>query len=427
MEEKKNPSEEDKKTPEESKKTPPEEKKEAPEEKTAEKKEEAPEDKGKEEDKYDFTKKQDSAPDESKEPAETEAPKEKKGRGKLIAGVIVIIVIAALAAYSLNLIPTGFFIFDSVQEEPAKSGITVLSDERCKNCNVQVLVENLKEVFPEMELNELDYSSPEGKKLFDGLGLEFLPAVLFDETVKEEEGYPSVQNFLEETGDYLKLNIGAGFDPTKEICDNEIDDTGNSLVDCKDPDCEQSMECREELPANLQVFIMSDCPYGRKAVEALKEVADNFGDTITYEVHYIASESGDGFSSLHGQYEVDEDIIQLCVLEHSPEQWMDYMYCRATKGVNGKDWNDCASETGVDVEAVQACFDGEEGASLLAEDIKAAKSLGISASPTWLANNRYLFSGIYAESIKTDFCTYNPGLEGCENTLSSDGTTSGSC
>ena len=50
------------------------------------------------------------------------------------------------------------------------------------------------------------------------------------------------------------------------------------------------------------------------------------------------------------------------------------------------------------------------------------------ASPTWLANNQVKFSGIDAETIKKNFCSANPGLDGCENTLSGDsGAPAGSC
>ena len=38
-------------------------------------------------------------------------------------------------------------------------------------------------------------------------------------------------------------------------------------------------------------------------------------------------------------------------------------------------------------------------------------------SPTWIANRRYKFSGIDAETIKTSFCQHN-AIKGCENTLS---------
>lgn len=312
--------------------------------------------------------------------------------------------------------------------EPVKVNAYIINDKRCGECDVAILVQQLNSIFPGLAITEYEYTDADGRAFYEKVGVKYLPAILFDDSVKDGEGYDNVRNYLEEYGDYYNLRIGSSFDPTTEICDNGKDDTGNGKVDCEDDDCAQSMVCREEKPENLQVFIMSDCPYGTKAVEALKEVRDNFG-SLDFEVHYIASEMGDGFASLHGDYEVDENIVQLCALEHSPGEWFDYLYCRSTKGIKDIDWKECAEETGVDIEAVEACFEGEEGKELLREDIKIANSLNIGASPTWLANNKYTFSGIDAETVKSSFCQYNPDIEGCENTLSSDtgGVPEGSC
>ena len=41
----------------------------------------------------------------------------------------------------------------------------------------------------------------------------------------------------------------------------------------------------------------------------------------------------------------------------------------------------------------------------------------MSASPTWLANNKFKFSGVDPETIKTNLCTHNDKLPGCENKL----------
>ena len=97
--------------------------------------------------------------------------------------------------------------------------------------------------------------------------------------------------------------------------------------------------------------------------------------------------------------------------------------------MKGIEWIGCAEETDVDTDSVKQCFEGEEGKQLLREDIKIAQGLGIGASPTWLANNKYTFGGIDSETVKTQFCTYNKDLEGCENTLSSDtgGVAAGNC
>ena len=303
--------------------------------------------------------------------------------------------------------------------EPKAVVLSVLSDKRCQECTAAVsgLVGQLKSIFPGLKVNALDYSSEEGKELYASADLKALPAFLFGSDVKDGEGYSMVQRYLVESGEYQSLQIGANFDPTKEICDNEIDDTGNGKVDCDDDDCKEAFVCREEKKNNLLLFIMSDFPYGKLGVEALKGVVDNFGEALTYDVHYIASENADGtFDSLHGPYEADENIVQLCVKKHSPEQWLDYLYCRSTKGIKGKDWKECANEVKADVDKVKACFEGAEGKKLLSEDIKIANSLGIGGSRTWIANNKYQFGGIDAETVKGELCKYND-LEGCDKVL----------
>jgi len=315
--------------------------------------------------------------------------------------------------------------------QTGEMSLVVLNDKRCADCiklESQVLSQ-LKNVFSDITITEYDYSDDEGKALYESAQKPALPAFLFSKDVQNDPGYGQVQRFIAPKGDYLSLRVGSKHDPTKEICDNGEDDTGNGKVDCEDDSCKDTLACREEIEGHLQVFIMSDCPYGREAVKALKPVLDNTEGELDYEIHYVASEKADGgFSSLHGQYEVDENIIQLCANKHSPDVWFDYLYCRSTKGVKGKDWKDCAEETGVDVDAVQTCFDDGEGEELLREDIKITKALGITGSPTWLANNRYKFGGIDSESVKTNLCKYNEDMAGCENTLSSEaGVAAGSC
>ena len=252
---------------------------------------------------------------------------------------------------------------------------------------------------------------------------------MFSESVKDSEAYEQLAMYLIPAGEYLSLRIGADFDPEAEICDNEIDDTGNDLVDCEDPDCENSLLCREEIKKDLKVFVMSQCPYGTKALDAMKEVLEAFeDDNIKFDVHYIASENEDGtFNSLHGQPEVDENIRQLCAKKYyeADYKYMDYIWCRNPDIMND-DWESCAEDNDMSVTKIKACFEGDEGAELLAEDILIAQELGIGASPTWLANNQNTFGGIDAAKIQAEFCKYND-LDGCGEELSSGTAVEGSC
>ncbi len=214
---------------------------------------------------------------------------------------------------------------------------------------------------------------------------------------------------------FLLLHIGPNHDPTAEICDNQIDDTGDGRVDCDDEDCEGTLTCREETPGKVEVFVMSECPFARKALSAMKEVLSTFEEEISFRVHYIATKDGDGFKALHGQSEVDENIRQLCAARHYPTgyKYMEYIWCR-NKDMSSDDWGSCAVEAGMTISTMRYCADGGEGKKLLREDIKIGVALGVSASPTWFANNKHKFSGIDAKTIRMNICKHNPLLKGCK-------------
>lgn len=308
--------------------------------------------------------------------------------------------------------------------EPKKIDLTILTDSRCKECAPERIVGQLKNMFPGLQPKTLDYSTPEGKALYDSLkdkGIKMLPAFLFAPVVAEDPGYSQIQRFASDAGSYKLLQIGAKFDPTAEICDNQKDDTGDGKADCDDPTCAGKIVCRKAIDNQLQVFVMSQCPFGVKAENAMKEVLAAFDKKIDFQVHFIADETAPGvFKALHGQDEVDENIRQLCAIKYYGKdyKWFDFISCR-NEDIRSKDWQKCAKD-GIDAKVIEKCFAGEEGKKLHSEDIKIAKELGIGASPTWLANNKFQFSGIAPEQIKQNFCSYNKDTKGCEKTLTND-------
>lgn len=306
---------------------------------------------------------------------------------------------------------------------PVKISLKVLTDKRCKKCYNERMLNWLKSMFPGVHATFLDYNTPEGKNLYQEIsqkGVKFLPAFLFDANLEKADSYDQVRRWVTTVGPYRVLQIGAKFDPTAEICDNKIDDDNNGKIDCEDPYCKQQLACRPAKEKLLQVFVMSQCPFGIKAENATKEVLDAFKqDGIDFQIHFIADQNPDGsFRSLHGQSEVEENLRQVCVTKYYKKnfKFMDYIWCR-NQNIREPNWKDCAKKAGLNVAKIEKCATGDEGKKLLAEDLKIAKALGIGASPTWLANNRYKFSGLAPEQIKRQFCAYNKGLKGCSKTL----------
>ncbi|MCD6557416.1 MAG: hypothetical protein J7K31_00070 [Candidatus Aenigmarchaeota archaeon] len=312
--------------------------------------------------------------------------------------------------------------------------MTVITSKSCDTCDTTRTIEITKRLFNGIKVKELEYETPQGKKLVEDLDIKLLPAYVFNKAVEEEDNFTNIRNALKKKGNYYYIipqAVGSFYDPTKESeCADGKDDDGDSLIDCDDPDCSASLECREEVPKKLDLFVMSMCPFGTMAENAMKEVLNAFGSDMKFELHFIADDNGDGtFRSLHGQKEVDEDIRQSCIIKYYPETYMNYIWCVNKDYTNAANiWEDCAKNVSMDVNKIKSCFEGDEGKELLRERINLTNELGIGASPTWLANNRFKFSGLDPTTIQKNFCQHNQGLSGCDKKLSqSRGGSGGQC
>ena len=295
----------------------------------------------------------------------------------------------------------------SIPESP-KVAVTIIGDKRCAECDLGQWVGIVQSRVGNPVITQLDYSAPEAKAILTETSTTMLPVVLFDESIKaDKDATEAFSRWLRPAGKYQTLAIGASYMPA---C---ADEGG-----CKLDACKNTIACRAESKKKLELFVMSQCPYGVQALNSMKEVLTNLKG-IDFSVNFIAQGSAaSGFQSLHGQPEVDENIRELCAAKYygNGHKYMDYILCR-NKEIQSNDWKKCAT-AGIDAKVIEKCSTGGEGKKLLEENIKVANNLGIGASPTWVANGRHKFSGIDANSIKSNFCSHNPGYAGCDKTLS---------
>lgn len=312
-------------------------------------------------------------------------------------------------------------------KEPAPITAIVLDDRRCENCRTSEIVAALKSIVPWVAPRLVDYSTEEGRALYATLseyGYKHLPLLFIEKSVIEadEEAFGELKPYFDQfKGRFYVLRTGSAFDPTAELCLNGIDDDGNGLTDCEDAACSGNPLCRPEIPLRLDLFVMSKCPFAIRAEASLREVLRVLGDRLDLHVHYLVVLADNKILSLHGEEEVKEDILQACVQKHHRKLYYDFIQCRNS---GTADWKSCLPHG---AKRVKRCIQTDEGTSLLVEDAKLAKELGIRASPTWLANNRYLFHAISARDILSGFCRYNPG-KGCDEVLEGDeGPPTGGC
>jgi predicted DsbA family dithiol-disulfide isomerase len=301
---------------------------------------------------------------------------------------------------------------NDIPESP-KVNVTILTDKRCgADCNPAKMEGSVRQKVANPVLKTLDVADAEGKALFDKIKPTMLPAVVFDASLDaDKEASAAFARGVKESGGY-KVMAGGSWNPA---C---ADDGGCQLDECKN-----TMACRPEEPNKLEVFVMSQCPFGVKGLDAMKEVLENFKKNdakIDFKISFIGDgDAKSGLKAMHGQSEVDENIREICAIKHYPDnfKYMDYIWCR-NKNIKDTNWQSCTGgDTGIDTATIQKCFEGDEGKELLEKSYAYSKSLGFGASPTWLANGKFKFSGVDAETIKTQLCAKNK-LGGCENKLS---------
>lgn len=139
----------------------------------------------------------------------------------------------------------------------------------------------------------------------------------------------------------------------------------------------------------LEIFVMSQCPYGVMAENAVIASLNEgtFPKDVKVRIRYIASENGDGFNSLHGQPEWEENVRQLIIQDLYPDKFYKYLFHRNKEYQTDK-WQDAAKKAGINPAKVTKDF--ERGKDLLRADIKYSDSYGASASPTLLWEGQLL-------------------------------------
>ena len=280
--------------------------------------------------------------------------------------------------------------------------LTVVNDDSCVLCDASGIENSLKGMIYNLTIKEVSYSSDEGKALLQRFNETGVPMYVFDSSIEQHSTYSTLSNYLQKSGSYYLLMV----QPVKLLNMTEQNDT-------------------------IELFVMSQCPYGTMAEQALNEVLGAIPGLKFGGLHFIANDLGNGsFSSLHGANEVAEDLRQVCVMRYYPNKIMNYTVCIAANYSNaGGIWQSCCSSMGIDTSRIEGCATGDEGKTLLKNNIEVSNSLGIYSSPTLLMNNNTLFSSVTADQMKQVVCAYNPALSGCNKTLSGAGTTapSGGC
>ncbi|MBW2992180.1 hypothetical protein KY345_03105 [Candidatus Woesearchaeota archaeon] len=126
------------------------------------------------------------------------------GIGKLIIIVAAILVAIFLIKSCVNM---GGYSVDT--------DLVILNDERCDVCDTKAAENVIERLFPGLTKTYVDYNTKEGKAMYRDLGIEYLPAYVFKDSI---EGTDTWQN---------NINIRNSFEKRKEYYVLRADQTGS--------------------------------------------------------------------------------------------------------------------------------------------------------------------------------------------------------
>ena len=199
-------------------------------------------------------------------------------------------------------------------QDPTCYEMVALTSKKCTKpyCSDQAL----KNMFMGYAVKVIDYNTAAGKALYDKLvklnGTQYLPTFLFNKKHKYVE---NMKQFIKElTGLKYKYQINIpqfNYDPSIEAC----------ATNCNaSPACKKLLTCNKSDKPNVELFVMSHCPFGTQAEKGIIPVVNLLKNKINFSVKFVDY-------SMHGKSEIDENTLQYCIQKEESKKYIPYLTC----------------------------------------------------------------------------------------------------
>jgi glutaredoxin len=250
------------------------------------------------------------------------------------------------------------------------------------------------------------------------------------EIVQENDLYKVVVNMPngQEIVSYLTLDGTKFFPQVMDIAEIEKANSGNENKET----AATTETTASDVPKNdkpvVELFVMSHCPYGTQIEKGILPVVKTLGDKIDFQLEFCDY-------AMHGKKELDEQLVQHCISENSPEKLVAYLECFLADETKGPA---CISSNGIDQSKIDNCVattDKEYKITELFNDKTTwtsgkfpqfnvykdnAVKYGVKGSPSLVINGGNVSSGRDSASLLRAVCAaFNTPPAECDTELSS--------
>jgi hypothetical protein len=194
----------------------------------------------------------------------------------------------------------------------------------------------------------------------------------------------------------------------------------------------------QEIPASVkpevELFVMSHCPYGTQIEKGILPVVSALGDKIDFQIKFV------DYAMHPSQGEVEEQLRQYCIQSEQNEKYLSYLQCFLGEG----DSDVCLTEAKIDEKKLDACYKATDEQFDVIKNLedksgwvsgqfpqfnihKAENGLyGVQGSPTLVINGVQAQSGRSPSALLATICSaFSEAPEECLTQLSSDSPSPG--
>jgi len=193
----------------------------------------------------------------------------------------------------------------------------------------------------------------------------------------------------------------------------------------------------EEVPKTekpeVELFVMSHCPFGLQMEKAILPVMKLLGDKANIETKFVDY-------IMHGKEEIDDNTIQYCIQKEQKEKYIEYLECFLKEGKS----KECLTEVGIDTDQLDTCIEETDKEFKITQDYEDKESwsngrfpkyevhaelndkYGIRGSPTLVINGVTVRTQRSPEAVKEAICNaFEEPPEECEEELDTKATSPG--
>ncbi len=184
---------------------------------------------------------------------------------------------------------------------------------------------------------------------------------------------------------------------------------------------------------DVELFVMSYCPYGTQVEKGILPVLDLLGDKINFQLKFCDY-------AMHGEKELAEEVTQYCINKEEPQKLKKYLYCF----LDSSDSKKCLKDANISVDEIDKCRDETESQYHIMANFNDKATwvngrfpsfdifkednvkYGVKGSPTIVINGQKVSSDRSPEGLLKTICNgFSQEIPECEKKLSTTAPSPG--